>query len=157
MSTPGGASVKYRDTEMFVLEAGIKIYEFNPSISIMPRLAQQERMYQRYKINFMNITFKPATSAMTPGSVVFGIAPGKANANVKKPDDILKLRPARVIPIWKSATINVSGLIDSQRFMLCAADDNDSVAFTLYVNGPTTPTGYFQVAYEVDFAYPVPF
>lgn len=143
---------------MIAVAAGLVKYQFNPAVETsMPRLAQQEKMYERYRIRFMNITYKPATSAMTAGSMKFGILPGISNASVTA-DTILKLTPHRIVPVWKSASIVVNQFIDQSRFMVCGDTTADGIAFYLYASSTEEkPTGYFQIAYEVEFAYPKPF
>lgn len=162
--TRGSGLLTYRDTELFPVANGFTSYQFNPAADGMPRLKQQELMYSRYVIKYMNITYKPGTSAMTPGNVTFGISIGPKQTAIKDKASILTIRPAQSVPVWKSSTITVGKNIDTSRYMLAGDNTVDGVAFTLYVfavegDDPTktAPTGLIQVSYEVEFSFPRPF
>lgn len=153
----GSGLLIYQDTEFLTPTANLGVYEFNPSCDGLVRLAQHEKMYTRYRVINFNITWKPATSAMTNGAVYFGILPGVKNANVKDKTTILQVRPSRMTPVWKSATITTGSSIDTQRYMKCGAGGDD-VSFTLYVNTDASAWyGAFQVSYRVELSFPNPF
>lgn len=139
-----------------MLDGKLQTYNFNPSTSEMLRLAQFEKMYERYRILRMNITYKSGSSTNTAGNVAMGIVSGTKSDKVATQTDIMKLRPNVYVPIWKNASISVPPSIDASRFMHCGLENDTSVAFSLYVMG-TLGGGIVQVSYSVQFAYPRPF
>lgn len=117
-------------------------------------------MYTRYRIHSFNISYKP-TCAMTESSqFMMGIMVGPKKTI--KDGDIMKMRPCRAIPAWKTASMQLGRSIDSQRFMYCwdsasTTATEDEVAATLYYKAATADKGYIQVTYDIEFAYPRPF
>lgn len=154
----GSGNITVVDTEYFAPESNkLVALVFNPSNDKLPRLNKFETMYTRYKINSVNIKFCPATSAMTAGSLYFGVLPGPANAQVTSPDTIIKIRPSRVTSVWQGASIGVGGSIDTARTMVCGDASVDGVAFTLYYHFGAATSGQFQISYNITFSYPKPF
>lgn len=161
ITTMGGSVVTLRDTEMFGVGATSKTptaLTFNPANDSVPRLKATSGTYQRFRIRYVNIAYVTASSAATAGSVTFGVAPGPAIDKVKTGADVLKLRPAQMVPVWKNATINLGNQIDSSRYMFVGDVTRDGVAFTLYYihTCATADPGYFKISYEVELAYPHP-
>lgn len=157
ISTASGSTIVIKDTEILGSPTGsLQVFTFNPGPQELVRLKQFESMYNRYRIKYINIAFKSGSSISTSGNVAFGINVGTKLDGVKDQATIMKLRPFVYIPVWKSETLNVGTQIDSQKYMYCGLEDNDSVAFTLYVFG-TKDSGMLQVSYEIEFAYPKPF
>lgn len=158
ISTRSGSVEFVRDTEILTsVTSTIKTFAFNPSPDELVRLKSREKMFTRYRFRFINIAYKSGSGTNVTGNVAMGIAPGVVNNAVKTMDDILKLRPSFYVPAWKNDSMSVSGLIDSQRFMMCGTNDNDGVSFTLYVMASAADLGMVQVSYGVEFAYPRPF
>lgn len=153
-TTRGGSRIIVQDAELFNVEGGFKTYSFNPAHANLPRLKAEASKYTRYKISFMNIAYISASSTATSGAVKFGIAPGTANANITD-GNIMSLRPAEMVPVWKNATINVAGNIDSSRYMFVGDTSVDGVSFTLYVSG-AKDVGAIKVSYRVELAFPKP-
>lgn len=157
ISSPQGSEIVIRDTEVIGQTTGaLQIFQFNPSIDELPRLAAYEKMYQRYKIQYMNVAYISGSATNVTGNVALGIAPGPKRSDIKTSGDIMKLRPSFYVPAWKNDSISVGRLIDSSRFMFCGNNTEDGVSFTLYVFG-TKDIGMIQVSYGVRFAYPHPF
>lgn len=160
VTTMGGTVITLRDTEMFGVGAKAdtpNVLTFNPHNDSLPRMKATASTYQRFRIKYVNIAYVTASSAATDGSIAFGVAPGPA-LSVPKRGDILKLRPAQMVPVWKSATINLGNQIDSSRYMFVGDTTRDGVAFTLYHahSCATADPGYFKVSYEIELAYPHP-
>nr|QTJ63717.1 hypothetical protein [Odonatan tombus-related virus] len=157
----GGSTIIVRDTEMFApgKKTVFTTVTFNPgNDTATPRLNAEAKKFQRFRIRYFNIAYVSASSAASTGSMTFGVAPGPAITTVKAATDIMKLRPAQVIPVWRAATINQGANIDSSRFMFSQNATVDGVAFTLYSCHTSTEDvpGYFKASYEVELAYPIP-
>lgn len=158
LGASSGASVVLRDTEIVgTLNKTMFIAEMNPGVDAMVRLKQHEAMYSRYKIRFMNISYKPLVGTANDSSVRLGIAVGPKLSNVTTADDIAKLRPNVIIPGWKAENISVGSMIDSSRFMFCGDTTRDGVSFTIYAIGSKDAIGLIQCSYEVVFSFPRPF
>lgn len=139
---------------MFTVEAGLKSYQFNPANEKLIRLKAEMGKYTRYKINYMNIAYISASSTATSGSIKFGVAPGtKLNMTDAQ---LMQLRPAEMLPVWKNGSITLNSTIDTSRFMYCGDETRDGVSFTLYVSTPAADVGAIKVSYRVEFAYPHP-
>lgn len=154
----GSGKIDVIDTE-YITWADGKAYAwtFNPAADGLTRLMALEKAYTRFRVNSATITWKPA-AAMTQSQVIyFGILPGKATEQNK--DNIMKVRPARMTPCWKGASIQLGRLIDSSRFMKCGDNTEDGVSFTLLAatSDNSAPLGAFQVSYNVELSFPRPF
>lgn len=155
VNTQSGSNLVIRDTEMFPIEKGFKTYSFNPSCDKLTRLALYEKMYQRYRIKYMNISYKSGAGTATAGNISVGICVGKKLDKVTA-DNITALRPFFYVPAWKNDSLTLGKDVDTSRYMLCGDDTADGVSFTLYTNA-TDSTGLMQISYEVEFMYPHPF
>lgn len=158
IGTRAAGKIVVVDTE--VLGSPLKTftyYQFSPSNAALPRLDAHAKMYERYKINYFNISYKSGSSTNVPGNIAIGVSPGPRIAAVTSQDTILKLKPSFYIPAWRNEALSVGGLIDSQRFMHVGKDGEDGISFTLYVQASADNLGKLQVSYSVQFAYPVPF
>lgn len=157
ISTQSGATITVQDTEILGATTGaLQKFSFNPAVEEMVRLKAHEKMYQRYRISYFNITYVSGSAMNVAGNVAMGIIPGPAMASVVTKDDIMKAQPHVYGPVWKTTTISLGRLIDSQRFMYCGDNSADGVSFTLYVFG-TKDAGMIKASYRVEFAYPHPF
>lgn len=147
-----------RDTEVLVSVAeGLKTYVFNPSPEELVRLKAMEAMYTRYRVRYVNVSYKSGSGTATAGNVAVGIAAGPAIEAVKTATDVLKLRPSFYVPAWKNESLSIGADIDLGRYMLCGNTSADGVAFTLYVYSTAANLGLIQVSYNVEFTQPKPF
>lgn len=152
--------VVVRDTEYLgVIKKGLNTFEFNPGPEGLKRLSKQAAMYERYRIISVTVAYKPATSTYNTNVITIGILPGVLNSQVKTANDILAMKPAMQIPVWKGASLTLGRLIDSQRFMHCNTKDDGGMSFCLYTFGTegADQTGSLVVTYHIEFAYPRPF
>lgn len=155
--TQSSSNLVIRDTEILGTTTGsLQTFSFNPGVEGTPRLKSFERMYGRYRFNYVNIAYKSGSATNVAGNIAVGVLPGMINTTIKTQDDILRLKPSFYVPIWKNEQLSLNKFIDSQRFMLSGSNDNDGISFTLYVLG-TQSGGMIQVSYQVEFAYPRPF
>lgn len=158
ISTAGGGKVTVVDTEVLATPTvKLAVFEFNPANAKLSRLTAHAKMYERYRINYFNISYRSGSSTATEGNLAIALAPGTVNSKATDMDTVLKIRPSMFLPAWKNETINVGKLIDSQRFYHANKTDLDGVSFTLYVIASKENLGKIQVSYSVEFAYPVPF
>lgn len=154
ISGPGGSHIILQDTEMLASPTGsLQTFEFNPATPDLPRLNAESSKFLRYRIQFFNVAYKSASSTATSGAVYFGIGVGPKNPAIKKGDDILKLRPSIMCPVWKNESINVGRIINSQLFLYVNDKTRDGIAFTLYLVGPSD-VGQIQCSYRIELAYP---
>lgn len=159
ITTRSGEVVMVQGSEVLTV-MGVKtlqVFQFNPSAPSLVRLAAQEKMYARFRIVYFNITYKASSATNVAGRVTFGLHPGPKNDQVLKEEDVMKLRPFVMTPVWKSESIAVGKNIDSQKFMFCGDTTADGVAFTLYAITTADSPGIIMVSYRVEFAYPHPF
>lgn len=122
----------------------------------MPRLAAHAKMYRRYRIRYMNITYTSASGTATTGKIALGTCVGPLLKDVDSVDKILKLRPNLALPAWKSGSISIGSDVDTSRYMLAGDTTADGIAFTLYVQGDKG-IGLIKVSYSVEFSQPRPF
>lgn len=177
MSGAGGAMVTIQDTEvvnLFAADASVVIFQFNPDGAVatidgttgaittapkMARLKAHAAMYTRYRFLYVRIVYRPAVGSTEAGIVCFGIIPGKPvvvskASPVKDADAIMKMAPRHIGPVWRGGQVVVGRGIDSQRFMMCDLEADDSVSFTMYAYATKKDSGYFEISYKVQFAYP---
>lgn len=152
-----GASITVRDTETFTIKKGTTAYQFNPSPDDLVRLKAFEKMYDRFRVSYVNVSFKSTSGTAVAGSVAIGVAAGPRIAEVKDRDSVMKLRPMFVVPAWKSDTLSLGKQVDSQKWMYCGDTTRDGVSFTLYVDSTDDSLGVVQVSYLVEFDFPKPF
>lgn len=164
----GGAHVLAQDTEnMGVLPTGKALYiQFSPGqvndgqatpVLTAPRLNAEAAKYNKFRIRYVNISYKAISSTYAKGSVAIGIMAGKKDKAIKDASTILKLRPARVEPCWRSTSISVGASIQSQMLYLTnTVDDDDAVPFTIYLYSDADTPGYIEISYAVEFSFPKP-
>lgn len=153
----GGSNI-VRDTEILGnTTKTLGVYMFNPSPDALVRLKQFEKMYSRFRIKYVNISYKPLCGTTEDSSVAVGVLVGKQQAGVVDIASIQKCKPSFTIPSWKAESLSVGNQIDSQRYLYCGETDDNGVSFTLYVMATAANKGCIQVSYEVEFAYPRPF
>lgn len=158
LSMRSGMDLVVRDTEVLGnVKEGMAYYLFNPAPAELVRLKQQEVMYRRYRIKYMNIAYKSLSGIATAGSVCVGVLVGTKDTNVKDAASVQKLKPMFSVPAWKNDTLSVGSQIDMSRYMSCGDETLDGVSFTLYVYATTKDLGLISVSYEVEFSYPRPF
>lgn len=156
--TRSGANIILQDTEILgAVKAGsLAVYAFNPAPKELTRLYTHSKMYRRYKIFYMNISYKPGVGTATDNNIAMGIAVGPRIASVKDQDTVVKLRPMAYCPGWKAFNLTVGSDIDLSRYMLCGDETADGIAFCLYVFG-TAQSGLIQISYKVELSHPIPF
>lgn len=156
--TSSGSLIIVRDTEVLGAVTGkLQTYAMNPSPTEMPRLTAFSKMYARFRIKYMNVSYVSGSGTATTGNLSVGILAGVADKTVVDQSTIMKLRPSFFTPAWKSATISLGADIDLQRYMLCNDATADGVAFTLYIMSSVASIGVIKVSYEVEFSQPRPF
>lgn len=159
VGSAGGSKtmVVCRDTEMFIhkpTSGTMGSHEFNPAPNKMVRLEAESKKYLRYRIRSMNISWNPTCSMSTDGVVKMGVVVGKSNSYTA--DQIVSMRPAIIGPVWQKSTMQLGTEIMIQNHLLSGTPgDNDSVAFTLYVDAPSDK-GFIKVTYVVEFSFPIP-
>lgn len=158
IGTTGSGHITIVDTEVLgAPPTTLTAYQFTPSHSSLPRLSAHAKMYERYKINYFNISFRSGSSTNVAGNISIGVSPGPKLAAVVDQATILKLKPSFYVPAWKNESLSIGKSIDTQKFMHVGRDDEDGISFTLYVKASAANLGMLQVSYSVQFAYPVPF
>lgn len=158
LGASSGASISVRDTEVFgVAKAVGQAFQFNPGTTTMKRLVQHEKMYSRYRFKYCNIAYKPLVGTANDSQIYVGVVVGKVEAAMATADKIAMCRPNLILPGWKAGTISLGRFIDSQRFMMSGANDNDGVAFTVLVLGSKDGIGTLTASYDVQFSFPIPF
>lgn len=162
-NTSSGSVIVVRDTEVIGSPPAMTdkalswVLEFNPSIDSIPRLAAHEKMYRRYRIKYINISFRSGSGTATAGNMAVGVMVGPKDTSIISTDHVLKLRPSFYVPAWKNDSLTLGRDIDLSRFMLCGDTSADGIAFTLYVGASAANLGMIQVSYEVEFSHPRPF
>lgn len=152
------ALLRVKDTEFLGMTAtGFKTFVFNPGNDATPRLAAFEKMYTRYRVISMHISYVPSTSTYSTENVTYGVASGPANADIKDADTIMRLKPANMRPAYISSNIKITSQIMTQPWLYCSDATRDGVAFTLYVNASGDKLGHFTLTYDIELTNPRPF
>lgn len=156
LGSGGMTSVRCRDTEVFASADTFTAIEFYPHNAHLPRLKAEASKFTRYRINSVQISWVPACASTTTGDCRFGVVVGAADATFTS-DGILAMRPMKVVAVWQPATITLKGayVMLQNHLLVGKAGDNDSVAFTLYVD-TAKKGGNWTVSYDVTFSYPKP-
>lgn len=160
VQTRSGSCIVVQDTEILAtVKKGVTTKVFNPAPEELPRLAGHAMMYRRYRIMYMNISYKSGSGTSTAGNVAVGVSVGPAIDATKVTDStaVLKLRPSFYVPAWKNASLTLGKDIDTARFMIVGDKGIDGVSFTLYTAAAADDLGMIQVSYKVEFSHPVPF
>lgn len=154
--TPTGAELVVRDKEVLCEQtSNVQSLQFNPAPSGLKRLSQFAKMYERYRIISMTITYQPVAGMTASGGCYLGVAPGIKLPEVKAKDDILRLKPSVSGTAFTPHSLNV-GAIMPQKWLYCNDSTRDGVAFTLYSAGENAG-GSLIVNYHVQFDGPKPF
>ncbi|WAK79900.1 MAG: capsid protein [Tombusviridae sp.] len=152
------AMLRVKDTEYLgLIPKGFKTFAFNPGNSSTPRLAAFEKMYTRYRVHNMLITYVPSTSTYSTENVAYGVASGPVNADIKDSDTIMRLKPAHMRPAYITSNIRIAANIMAQPWLYCSDDTRDGVAFVLYVNATGANLGHFTLTYDLELTNPRPF
>lgn len=149
--------MRIRNTEVMAAVAKtFTVVNFCPGKSGLSLLDVEGLRFTRYKIHSVSIAYKSESSTTVAGVVTFGISAGPANDEIKDKNAIMKLRPFRSMPVWRSDGFTVGSEVQSQTWLYCNGDDRDSSAFTLYYQCVPEGVGYFQFTYDITLAYPNP-
>lgn len=148
--------------QLYALEftpGGVKSSPTNKTALEATRLNYEAAKYSRFKIRYVNISFKATSPTTAKGNVSLGILAGPVNAAIKTSADILKLRPYRCTPSWKTVSISVGREIQSQlSYLTNKPGDADGVPFTIYIqsDSDSDPAGVLELSYLVEFSFPHP-
>lgn len=152
------AMLRVRDTEYLgLLAKGFKTFVFNPGNDSTPRLAAFEKMYTRYRVISMLITYVPSTSTYSTDNVAYGVASGPVNADITDADTIMRLKPANMRPAYITSNIRLTSAIMAQPWLYCSDNTRDGVAFVLYSNATGNNFGHFTLTYDIELTNPRPF
>lgn len=152
------ALLRVRDTEFLgLVSTGFSTLEFNPGNTKTPRLAAFEKMYTRYRIISITLTYVPSTSTYSTDNISYGVASGPINTDIKGADTIMRLKPAHMRPAYTTSNIKLNRSIMSQPWLYCGDNSRDGVAFVLYLNASGNNLGHFTVTYDIEFTNPRPF
>lgn len=158
MGAAGSGKITVTDSEIVALaDDKLVTMELNPGCAQLPRLAQYETMYERYRITRVTVAYEPLSGAATEGNIAVAILPGPKNSKVVDWASIAKCQPNMMRPAWKPGQIRAGPALDAQRFMHAGVTSEDGVAFTIYAKPSKANIGLLRVTYSVEFAFPRPF
>lgn len=133
----------------------LQTFELCPGKTDLPILDSLADRFTRYRINYVNIAYCATDSTTNSGEIVYGVAAGPKNAQIKDKATILMCRPAQTHATWKSQSISIGKGIMPSAWLYTNDDTRDGVAFTLYILS-TKNTGSFKISYSLTFDYPNP-
>lgn len=141
------------DSESFAVVKGQKSLEF--PFGNLQRLLNMSKMYARYRVNKVTISYAPMEGSQSTNSITYGIMAGKVNTAVLT--KVLSLKPMRAHNAGMRSTISVSqGIMAQTHCYTNTYGNDDGVAFTLYMDA-TSACGVLTVNYDVTFSSPLPF
>lgn len=133
----------------------LQTFELCPGKTDLPILDSLADRFTRYRINYVNIAYCATDSTTNSGEIVYGVAAGPKNVQIKDKATILMCRPAQTHATWKSQSISIGKGIMPSAWLYTNDDTRDGVAFTLYILS-TKNTGSFKISYSLTFDYPNP-
>lgn len=139
-----------------VLEANkLQTFKFNPGNTGLPILDSLADRFTRFRINYVNIAYCATDSTTNSGEVVYGIAAGPINTEIKDKASIMACRPMHTQATWKSSSMSVGSGIMPSSWLYTNDTTRDGVAFVLYIFSDKK-SGSFKISYSVRFDYPNP-
>nr|QZZ63383.1 hypothetical protein [Leuven Tombus-like virus 3] len=154
----GASSVRVRDTEFLgMVKKDLTTFVFNPAPDSLPRLASFEKMYTRYRVINLTVSYLPSTSTYSTDNVTLGVNPGPKLPEVKDAETIMRLKPSFMRPVYQSASIRLTSSTMPQPWLYCSDDTRDGVFIVLYVYATAGSLGHFNVTYDIEFSNPRPF
>lgn len=120
------------------------------------RLNAEAAKFSRFRFRRLTVQYKAATSTYTSGSMAIGVQAEAYDDAINTGDEVMRLRPGSVGPVWKDASFSVDIGTACQKWFTTSGSktSQDAVPFTLYVCSGAAAPGYLQLSYEVEFTSP---